>query len=293
MGREGIRHPEGGVFLRLGFIVLPLALLSAGCVGVGAPLEPSAAAPPAASPLDLLVNAHECDEAGAITLNPTLGFNDGIVPAPFYPADTTPYAGIPLEAGMVGVYHAAYECHMWDVNGDVANHPGGGWVGILVEDPGFEGVEPVDLNILVATFATRDLEIHRVLSEAGLYVYNAMAHVNGDEIAGTWTVQAILNTEGDGIYESDLVMQPGDPIPLFRLWVILDGPDGRLHPAYFDIAQEGGTRWIGQGYFQHTLNADHPGGVANGHVGGLGFTGVQRTITFTVLPDVMEERWDH
>lgn len=275
-------------------LVAALAVVAAGCVVPATEIGPNSIVdtlPPAADLLRL--DAHGCNEAGAVTMNPTLGFNDGILPEPWVPADTTQYSGIPLSPGMVGVYHAAYECHMWEANGDVANHPSGGFVGILVEPPPFEGVEPVDNNILVATFATRDREIHRVLEDAGLYVYNAMGMVSGPPEGDLWTVQAILNTEGDGIYESDLAMQPGEPIDILRLWVIVDGKDGVLHPAKIDIENVGGTRWVGQGYFQHTLNADHPGGIANGHVGGLGFSDVERHVTFEVLGDVLEEMWDH
>lgn len=275
--------------------VLLIAPILAGCLDGSIPdaVLPSSL-DEGAEGLGLALEAHGCSEAGGVTLNPTLGSNDGILPQPWVPADTTPYTGVSMEAGNVGVYHSAFECHEWTVNGDRSSHVSGGYVGMVVEPPPFEGVEPVDVNFLVATFVTRDANLKGVLDRAGWYSYDGLGHVNGGEVDGAWIVQAVLNTAGDGIYESDLVLQPDEDIEVVRLWFIVDGKDGILHPAYLDWIQSEGVRWTGNGYFQHTLNADHPGGVAAANVGGLGFSSVTRTARFEVLEEVvLEEMWDH
>lgn len=272
-------------------------LLLAGCLGspssdldgltVTLPAEP-------ARPL-LAVEAHKCSLAGGVTTNPGPPQTaDEFLPKPFQAADTSGYLGVPATGTSFGVLHSAFSCHMWTVNGQASHLAAGGFVGALVKPPPFQEVKPVDHNILVATLSTRNEVITNVLKDAGWYVYPGLGTVDEDEEGGMWWVRAVLATAGDGTYESILTMQPRGPSwDVLRFWLIVDGKDGELHPAHFDLRLKGGTTYVGPGYFSHIGGGDHFGGQAVAPVGGLGFKGFDFEVDFGVLQATVETMYDH
>lgn len=248
----------------------------------------------AAGAHSLEIQATKCMEAGAVTTNPDLPMFGGVLPAPWEPADTSGYLGAPATGTAIGVYHAAFACDMWVVNGRHEHEPSGGFVGILVEPPPFDEVGRVDHNILVATISSRNDDVVQHFHDAGIYVYPGIGHVDADESGEPWFVRAVLATSGDGVYESILTMNAqGDVWPTLRLWFIAQGEDGKLHPAYFDMNQKKGQTFVGPGLFDHVGSGDHLFIGTAAPVGGLGFRGFDFTVTFGVLKATVEKMWDH
>lgn len=274
---------------------IPL-LISAGCLGAQGPTVDEATQSMAAPGLpNLDVVGHECAMAGAVTLNPVPpALATDVFPAPWRPADTSGYAGLPATGTAIGVWHAAFECENWMVNGDHSHLASGGFVGALVEPPPFDEVAKVDHNFLVATVATRNEDIQNFFKAQGWYVYPGLGMLDRPEDSGTWFTRAVLATAGDGNYESDLALRPEGPAyPVLRMWIIVDGEDGQLHPAYLDVVVDGGTVYRGPGAFFHSGTGDHTGGATAAAVGGLGLADFHFALRFGVLGATVEKMWDH
>ncbi|MHB8605600.1 MAG: hypothetical protein ACYDCK_10140 [Thermoplasmatota archaeon] len=301
--------------VRLTVITLIVASAAlAGCLAAPAAVETTtrpatSAALDAPRVLDFAVNATKCDFAGGAGLVPFAVDGPDIgQPSAFVLGDTDVFVGIaatdpPTEEGNL---HSAFECEQWMVNGHHEHMPTGGIIGLYVAPPAFKGLAPVARNFLVSTVASHDDAFVKAIHDAGFYVYPGVGRIDdgleGGDLSialgdhqSTWDVTSAVETAGDGIYQSHLMLSNvGATWPVVRFWFIVDGSDMKLHPIALDIAQKGGTgTFMGNGVFSHLFTSKHPGDAVASNIAGLGFYGVDWTMTMTGLPDEVSGMWNH
>ncbi|MGQ0536214.1 MAG: hypothetical protein ACT4PT_09090 [Methanobacteriota archaeon] len=283
--------------------VLLAAILVSGCLGASTESAEPLSTLPEELAKALALDASGCDVAGSIGINPLppgVTNEDVGIPAPFEWAETWEYAGVP--EGPVqspGNWHAAVVCDEWVLGPRHEHMPNFGVVGLAVKPPPFDvGLPSADRHFLVSTVATQDADLTRAVTEAGFFVYQGAGRMYGAEDGEPFAVIAIVETAGDGLYESDMLMEraPTD-FERVRFWLIVEDADGSLHPAALDMGVVEGGTYYGKGPFSHTNTGKHPPGggmtATRPYMGGLGFFDADLEFSLTKVEATLEEKWIH
>jgi hypothetical protein len=278
--------------------VLAAIALFAGCTSSPS-LESASLAPGAdAGASTVQIHAEGCTLAGAVAANPGVVADAIPLPKPFQAGDVTWYFDGQTrgDALLVGNYHTALVCAMGMMGERHLHMMGMGFVGLAVKAPRIDGVEPAQHNFLLSTIATSDRDLADAIQKVGFRVYPAQVRISPLESDAASAADAVIETSGDGIYESVVHWQKEHDFQTLRFWMIVEGADGQLHVAHADARmtpRAGARMFTGESFFSHTLTSKHPGGMAYDAAGSLSYVGFDLDLEIAVLPDVADGMWMH
>lgn len=316
-------------------LVASLAVVTvlAGCIGT--PAQPSegprdlapAAAGLAMAPVPRMELA-DCIEGGGHS-NYNLGDIQPMMPEPWQLTDVTDDIGpvtitntippTPATGPQSGIYHAAFRCQSFLLDGEEQGPLSGGFVGIRVEPPPFDTGPAALKHYLVVTFATDNDAVNAALGTAGLDL--GTSAVTLDTVGPFF--HSVLDEADHGVYESHFqpVEAGAKEDGIVRIWLqhgaehhaaegdleamAHDAPG--IHPRALDLVDTGGEHFTAQdatAVFSHTRTNDHdqdfgigvvvpvPG--VWGQTAGLGYRGFSRVLVPGPQPAVaLETAWDH
>jgi hypothetical protein len=297
----------------------------AGCIAPAQPadLAPAASEPSAATPAFPAMDLADCIEGGGHSVY-DMALLQGLMPEPWMLVDVTEDTGpvslgntvppMPTPGPVSGIYHAAFTCASFALDGEEQGPLSGGFVGIRVEPPPFD-TGGAQRHYLVVTFATDNAQVNEAIKAAGLHVADAAVTV---ERLGP-LFHTVLDDVEHGVYE--VHYEPIEAGPKWegtvRIWIQLgaghhgefqsQAHDEVIRPVALDLVDAGGVHLHARdasAVFSHTRTNDHDqdlgGGVVipvpgvAGNTAGLGYQGFQRSIRLGPNPGVgLAEAWDH
>ena len=302
------------------------ALAFAGCLGApAAPLdaEGDRLTLPPSGPAFPRLDLADCTEGGGHS-NYNLDLLQGLMPEPWILADVTEDIGpvtvtntvppTPATGPQSGIYHAAFRCGGFLLDGEEQGPLSGGYVGIRVEPPPFD-TGGAARHYLVITFSTDHAALNQLLNDAGYHVPSASVVV--EQVGPLF--HSVLDDAEHGVYEAHF--QPVEAGAKWegtlRLWLQLGAEQGHhgglaaqahdaIRPVALDLTDAGGTHLHARdasAVFSHSRTTDHDqnlGGVTvpvpavAGTTAGLGYVGFTRSLTLGPQPDYrLAEAWDH
>lgn len=311
--------------------LLAIALAVAGCISSPASPQPVASDGPAPAWSTAAafprVELAECTEGGGHS-NYNLADLEaaGIMPEPWVLADVSDDIGpvtitntvppTPATGPQSGIYHAAFRCESWTLDGAAQDGAlQGGYVGIRIEAPPFDAGPMAARHYLVVTFATDSEAVNQALADAGLGPGQSQVTVG---MMGP-LFHSVFDEVDHGVYEAHF--QPVEAGPkedgIVRIWLqhgaghhgdfSVQNHDSGIHPRALDLLDAGGSHFHAQdatAAFSHTRTSDHDQdlglgvpvplpGVA-GQTAGLGYAGFTRVLLPGPQPAVsLSEPWVH
>lgn len=303
-----------------------LAVARAGCIAspaaqTDAPRDvaPASAAAAGFPSMDMA----DCREGGGHS-NYDLALIQDIMPEPWVLADVTEDIGavsvqntvppLPTSGAQSGIYHAAFTCASFLLDGEEQGPLSGGYVGIRVEQPVFDTGPAAARHYLIVTFATDSEAVNAALDAAGLHAAASQVTV---EDMGPF-LHTVLDDAEHGVYE--VHFQPVEAGAkwegIARLWLQegaghhasmqAQAHESAIRPVALDLFDTGGQHAHAQdasALFSHTRTNDHDqdfGGVvvpipgAGGQTAGLAYSGFARSLLPGPRPDyVLSEAWEH
>jgi hypothetical protein len=315
----------------VGILVVAFSLATAGCLQNGAPSradEPGAAGQDshdheARVPLaNLELDFFGCAEGGGVSLYPTQEGSSGPV-EPFQVANIQDDVGNPLigsyglpllpgQASM-GIWHISFQCERHTIDGVDHGPVQGGWVGMRILPPPWDE-SGIKRQYFVTDFSFSNWDLTSRFKADGVHASRTL------DSAIHWLpasfIHQVFNDEEHGIFETHAKVRPYRDMETgpMRFWLLISlEADGHSHdatghyrPISFDLANAAPEKAKpqhlvvdGTGWLSHTRTHNHdigPVGVpgAAGNVGGLVWTGFDRTVRAGPAPDlVLEKTWIH
>lgn len=265
-----------------------------------------------------------CMEGGGVSLyNMQDGTTGPVSGGPFKRASISHDTGNPMIASYfvpippggatTGIWHTSLVCKSYNYNGEERGVLEWGWVGVRIYPPPWDD-GTIKRQYFVADLSFPDEEILKDLKTAnGVHVSKTLdAKVN---LYANLVLHTILDDEDHGVFETHGALEEWTPkdVETMRFWMLVstaghahghgamdaEGATPKYRPISFDIKNEGQGKYYTiepTGWLSHTRTDAH-GAVpaATGNVGGMLYSGFDRTVTLGPAPQdiLLEKTWTH